>query len=287
MTLAAWSDCWLSLYVIPAGLRPSTLAMYRRAINAIPDTLMKTELDKLRPIMILSWLRGVERTHPRAAQLDRMTILQMLHKAYLLREIPFDLSPDAIPKAKHHAKETACLTPDQLRQYVAGAAAVTGRAWPALLLCCCGLRRGEALGVRRTDLSGCALQIVRQRINGHAAPLKTRNSSRTIILPEQIAQQLRDAPRTRSGYLTDVTQAELYAAHRAALAALGLPPVTLHGLRHSLAVSCAASGMAPAMLRQLLGHTDIRLTMNLYANHPSATPSPTLGALTLLPSRAA
>lgn len=286
MTLAAWADLWLSLYVEPSGIRPSTMAMYRRAIRAIPSDLTDCELEQLRPVMILSWLRKVERTHPRAAQLDRMTILQMLHKAYLCRELTFDLSPDALPKAKHHAKETACLSPDQLRQYVAGAAAFTGRAWPALLLCCCGLRRGEALGVRREDLSGCALQITRQRINGHAAPLKTANSRRTIILPEQIAEQLRNAPRTRSGYLTDVKPSDLYAAHRSALAALGLPAVTLHGLRHSLAVSCAASGMAPAMLRQLLGHTDIRLTMNLYANHPHELPSPTLGALTLLPSAA-
>lgn len=286
MTLAAWSDLWLSLYVEPSGIRPSTMAMYRRAIRAIPPDLTGCELEQLRPVMILSWLRKVERTHPRAAQLDRMTILQMLHKAYLCRELSFDLSADALPKAKHHAKETPCLSPDQLRQYVSGAAAITGRAWPALLLCCCGLRRGEALGIRREDLSGCALQITRQRINGHAAPLKTANSRRTIILPEQIAEQLRNAPRTRSGYLTDVTPSDLYAAHRSALAALGLPAVTLHGLRHSLAVSCAASGMAPAMLRQLLGHTDIRLTMNLYANHPHELPSPTLGALTLLPSAA-
>ena len=45
--------------------------------------------------------------------------------------------------------------------------------------------------------------------------------------------------------------------------------VDLHSLRHTFATRCAEAGMPPKVLQEIMGHTDIRITMNTYF---SATP---------------
>lgn len=40
--------------------------------------------------------------------------------------------------------------------------------------------------------------------------------------------------------------------------------VDLHSLRHTFATRCAEAGMPPKVLQEILGHTDIKITMNTY-----------------------
>ena len=42
--------------------------------------------------------------------------------------------------------------------------------------------------------------------------------------------------------------------------------ITLHWLRHTYATRCIEAGMQPKVLQKLLGHTDIRVTMDTYAD---------------------
>ena len=40
--------------------------------------------------------------------------------------------------------------------------------------------------------------------------------------------------------------------------------IDLHSLRHTFATRCAEAGMPPKVLQEIMGHTDIRITMNTY-----------------------
>lgn len=42
--------------------------------------------------------------------------------------------------------------------------------------------------------------------------------------------------------------------------------VTLHSLRHTYATRCIEAGMQAKVLQKLLGHTDIKVTMNTYCD---------------------
>lgn len=42
--------------------------------------------------------------------------------------------------------------------------------------------------------------------------------------------------------------------------------ITLHSLRHTYATRCIEAGMQPKVLQKLLGHTDIKITMNTYCD---------------------
>lgn len=40
--------------------------------------------------------------------------------------------------------------------------------------------------------------------------------------------------------------------------------VNLHSLRHTFGTRCAEAGMPPKVLQEIMGHTDISITMNTY-----------------------
>ena len=42
--------------------------------------------------------------------------------------------------------------------------------------------------------------------------------------------------------------------------------VTLHSLRHTFATRCIEAGMQPKVLQHLLGHSDIKITLNTYCD---------------------
>ena len=48
--------------------------------------------------------------------------------------------------------------------------------------------------------------------------------------------------------------------------AAGVQKFTAHAFRDTFATRCVESGMQPKTLQEILGHTDIAMTMNLYAH---------------------
>ena len=47
MTLGEWLNTWIELYVMPSRLAPSSVAMYNRAVHAVPPWLGDTQLEQL------------------------------------------------------------------------------------------------------------------------------------------------------------------------------------------------------------------------------------------------
>ena len=63
--------------------------------------------------------------------------------------------------------------------------------------------------------------------------------------------------------------------HLFAIRSAHLPPVTIHGLRHTMATLSAGAGCPMKLLQSALGHSTYQLTADLYAAHllpPSAAP---------------
>jgi integrase len=55
-------------------------------------------------------------------------------------------------------------------------------------------------------------------------------------------------------------------AFKAVLTAAKLPPVRVHDLRHTAASLLLAQGIAPRTIMEILGHSQISLTMDTYAH---------------------
>lgn len=270
MSLGEWLNTWLTLYVDPSGLAQSTKACYHRAVASISPTLASHDMMSLTAIDIMPWLVFVSKEHPRAAQLDRAMLSKALNLAYKLGLCPgCVIDHDTLPKPPHAPKEALVLASGDAARYLA--AAKSSDCYPLLALCLCGLRRGEALGARWTDIRDGCLTLARQRLRINRSyqvlPLKTAKSRRTLLLPVQLQQELAGWPRTITGWIVDTTPERLQREHKRLICACGLPDVTLHGLRHTFATLAAAQGLPMKQLQMALGHSKMQLTADLYADH--------------------
>ncbi len=268
---------WLETYIEPFR-RPSTAACYRRAINELPPGFLELPLTAVDGLTVQRAINAKAKKHPRAAQLQYTVLGMAFSKAKKLHLI--DSSPmEAVEKPMHKARKATTLNAEQLRRYLIAAKAE--RVYPLLLLIALyGLRRSEALGLKWTSIRDNRLRIERQRLRVtgaglQVAPLKSEASNRELPLAPQIMHELAtwraaEGIRAYSGWICDTTPETLAKAHKRILAAEQLPPVTLHGLRHTMATLMAADGTAIKILQGILGHSQYKLTADLYADHLTA-----------------
>ncbi|MFE0087501.1 tyrosine recombinase XerC [Streptomyces sp. NPDC059016] len=160
-----------------------------------------------------------------------------------------------------------------------------------LLALTLGLRKGELLGLRwdAVDLDKGELNVQRslQRINGElvsAAP-KTRYSLRTIPLPAFAVDALRLRRKQQqeergvcggewldSGYVfttavgSPVDPRNLNRHWYATRKRAGLDGYRFHDLRHSFVSLLLDLAVAPHIVREIAGHSDLQVTLGVYAH---------------------
>ncbi|MFF2189162.1 tyrosine recombinase XerC [Streptomyces sp. NPDC058155] len=172
------------------------------------------------------------------------------------------------------------------------AAARDNRLWAAYELAVrIGLRRGELLGLRWSDLDlyegVLTVRQALQRVGGEllfVAP-KTQRSARRVALPAecvtalraQRAQQLADKKAagdkwkgeghglvftTKNG--TPIEPRNLNRSFEALCGRAGVRKVRFHDLRHTCASLLHEQGADARMIMEVLGHSSIRVTMDIY-----------------------
>lgn len=156
-----------------------------------------------------------------------------------------------------------------------------------------GLREGEALGLRweDVDVAQGALKVRKQlqRIDGklQLKDLKNARSKRTRILPlplslmaklkahraDQLEERLAAGGRWRDSGLvftstigTPLDARNVLRRFQALTERAGLPRQRFHDLRHCCASLLLVQGVPPRVVMEILGHSDIRLTMNTHAH---------------------
>jgi integrase len=162
-------------------------------------------------------------------------------------------------------------------------------AW--LLLATLGLRRGELLGLRWTDVDlttgRIAIRSTLVMVDGKPAMAepKTAKGRRSLTLAPEVLETLR-AHRARQvaerlSWGASYTDSDLVITtedgrpfHPETLSGLfvrqakraGLPPIRLHDLRHSVASVLLARGVHPKVISEMLGHATIALTLDTYSH---------------------
>ena len=155
-----------------------------------------------------------------------------------------------------------------------------------------GLRRGEALGLRFSDIdferrfahiqqqyTTCGKDKTGKPQWG-IRTLKTKESDRIIGIPSLVLQKLIERRK--------VTQHDLICcnddgsprnintlehAFKMFLAKNGLPEIRLHDLRHTYATQLRDLGVDITTISQVLGHTSIKTTADIYISRNSAAAS--------------
>jgi integrase len=154
-----------------------------------------------------------------------------------------------------------------------------------------GLRRGEAVGLKWSDLDLDAGTLTvtgqLQQLGGRliAGPPKSDAGLRVIALDKTTVAALREhklrqeaeraaagARWTETGYVfttrtgKPVGPDRVTRLFRRLVAESGLPPVTLHGLRHGAATLALAAGTDLKIVQDQLGHSTITLTADTYTS---------------------
>jgi integrase len=182
------------------------------------------------------------------------------------------------------------LTVDQARKLVV--AAKSDRLYALYVLALyLGLRRGELLGLRweDVDLDAGVLEVRRtlQRVGGElrAVTPKTRTSRRTVpliglcveALTAHKERQKAEAERAgrdwqSSGHVfatvtgTAIEPDNLRRSWYPLRIAVGVAGTRFHDLRHSCVTLLLDLGVPPHIVRDIVGHADIGVTMTIYAH---------------------
>lgn len=160
-----------------------------------------------------------------------------------------------------------------------------------LFLATSGVRRGEALGLRWTDVD---LDTARAKITQtlisvgwkiHFGRPKTAAGRRPIALDAMTVGVMREHRRKMLERLLFVGSGfvdrglvfcqpdgsphhpeRFYQAFKRALKKHGLPDIPRHGLRHSWATIALERGIHPRVVQERLGHTNIAVTLQTYSH---------------------
>lgn len=264
-TLSEFLSDWLALR--SGALRARTVESYQSILRLhIIPAIGDVPIDQLSQWVIRPVLAAiVARGHTRTAELTWVIL------SAALADVP-GAPMTGVPRPAHIQRTPDAWSDAQIASYMA---ALPGhRHGLALALgLVCGLRRGEICGLRWCDVSWdtSELHITNQRqrlADGRLVdgPPKSHAGVRSVPLPAPLMARLR-AARQLSGYIDPITPSGLDAAHRALVARLGLPPIPLHGLRHSMATSCVRHGGDIRSLQIVLGHARYATTADRYT-HP-------------------
>lgn len=264
---------WISRREI--NLAASTVSGYRRLNRKYiePTEAGHTDLEMLEEDHMIDLLRPLlVAGHTRQAQILQVLLGAVLKDAVAHRLIRWN--PMAcVDHVKHKGSFTAWLTVDQAKTLLRSSRDSHDPwycAW--LLMICCGLRRGEMLGLQWADIDETRgmLHIVRQRIRVDKQIIECRPKTlagiRDIYLDELLLRELRLQERKGKYILDGKTPDGLADALDAAISRAHVPRVTPHGLRHSMASAAAASGVDIKTLQALMGHAHFSTTADIYAH---------------------
>jgi len=279
---------WVATHV-----SPHSRERYRFALDHVRRHLGGRLLQKLRPADLAAFYAALARTGlaPRTIKLVHSVLHRALGQAKtwgIIRDNPAELAKPA----KAPDRETSMLQPDQ-----AAVLLERLRGKPLYLIASLalgtGMRRNEMLGLRwgDVDLDAGRLTIERalEQTVAHGIRTKgpkTKHGRRTISLPAHLVAELRQhwreqqEQRLAAGLGKAPDSAPVFAtidgghlspnaitkAWPVAMAAIGMPAITLHSLRHTHASMLIASGLDILTISRRLGHSSPTITLSVYGH---------------------
>ena len=294
-TVGGWLEVWMENYA-KIKLRPSTYKTSQGFLsNHIKPQIGSIPLDKLTTIHIQRFYNNLQKSgrvqrknfpelkdkslSPRVVRGVHTLLRNCLEQAVAERLILSNPAQGCkLPQLEK--KEMKILPQEKIGMYLAEAER-RGLLAAFYLELTTGLRRGELLALQWADLDteSKTLSVTKQvnRINGElvVSPPKTRNSVRTLAVPQQAVDllitehkkhsrnpYLFPSPKTGTMYDPDAFRR----THDKILKAIGAERIRFHDLRHTFATLSLKSGVDVKTLSGALGHYSAGFTLNTYTH---------------------
>ena len=283
--------------IVKLNLKPSSIIKYQNLIeNHILPELGHYKLKDLNSNTLQAFLEkeGNNGNKKNGEALSLSTLQTLL---YLLNSIiKYAASNNMIALFSVHllaggqpTSSVSCLTEKEesaLDAYLS--AHLSCRNIGIMLSLYCGLRIGEACGLQWTDIDFAhrllsvkrTVQRMKVASGEHKTKLcvgtpKSNSSLRTIPIPEFLMPTLYALSAQACGDAYILTQAAnpldprtLQYYFNKVVSICGIRKLNYHTLRHTFATNCVALGFDIKTLSEILGHSNVSITLNKYV-HPS------------------
>ena len=291
-TVAQWMDEWFE-NVCKIKVRPSSHQTYRGYIDhhvapnigKIPlEKLSTMDLQKLyRKLMNKGRVERIEaKRQPKGLSAKTVRNINQVISSAMDFAVAQKIIPEnpckavALPKVEH--KEMQTIPAEQLQAFLQEAKA-TGVYEMYYIELATGLRRGELLGLKWTDIdwNNGIIKVRRQvaRVDGQIveAPLKTKNSYRTVTISQPAIEVLKQQKeKTNDEYVFPslnggpISPDSVNNMLKRVLARAGIPKVRFHDLRHTFATIALQNGVDIKTVSGMLGHFSAGFTLDTYAH---------------------
>ena len=291
-TFDGFADHWLE-HVATAELRPSTVSSYRALLRLhVRPALGSKRLRGISVAQVRALIRAKsdEGLSARTVQMIHATIRTVLSSAardeLVERIVALLVRPPRVARI-----EVRPWSPSEASQFLSSC---RGHRLYALFSVgvALGLRRGELLGLRWEDLDlDARLLHVRetvQRVQGAGlivGPPKSARSRRSVPVPDMCVRTLREHRLVQveerllagEGWIdsgrvftssagTILEPRNLSRLFEERMASAGVRRIRFHDLRHTCASLLLAQGVQPRVVMEVLGHSQLAMTMDLYSH---------------------
>ena len=291
LTVGQFLTRWLKDSVHPS-VRESTYVGYEVQVRRhIVPALGDTPLAKLQPQHLQSYYRAQldSGLSPRTVQFQHRILHLALGKAVRWGSAARNIA-ELVDAPRVPAKMMKALNPTQAKAFLEAVGQDRLEALYVLTLCT-GLRRGEVLALSWNDMDldngtlAVRQTLVKVKGGWSLSEPKTAGSRRVVRLPSvalnalrrhrvrQLQERLLAGSRWQETGLVFTTSIgslidgnNLLRAFQRHLQRLGLPVMPFHGLRHSAATLMLALGIQPKVVAEMLGHSRIGITMDIYSH---------------------
>ncbi|MCF3144937.1 tyrosine-type recombinase/integrase [Streptomyces platensis] len=288
--LAEWLPYWLENIVQPRRKR-TTYAKYETHVRLyLVPKLGTKRLESLSVGDVRRFLQQLERKKSAATAKESHRVLRTALMAACREEL---ITRNVATLVEPPSPESRDLSPWSLDETLAFLSASRRDPLYAafVLAIALGFRRGEIVGLRWTDVDLDKREIrvrkQRQRVGGEAYDddPKGRRRRQTLPLPVMCIaplrwQRMRQASMreragedwAETGYVfttrtgRPIEPRNLYRSFTRVAKNADLRVIRLHDARHGCATLLTAAGVAPRVVMEILGHSQIAITMNTYTH---------------------
>lgn len=276
MTFRHFREFWIKTYV-ESKLKPSTAKGYKNIVEKNFSEFDNVRMTDISTAMLEKYVaRRLRKVSPKTVVNDVAVIKLAFRHAKKWGYVKVNPAQD-VERPRLKGSEIELLNPDEAKSFIDTTHPHYRVAFLTAFLT--GLRAGELWALQWGDVDWHSAKILVKRSvwKGKFQTPKTKKSIRKIDMPQQLLYELKKwrlacpvsehelvFPGLEGGIANhvNIVNRHFYPALRRA----GLKHVSFHSLRHSNASLRIQAGQNIKYISEQLGHTTIRITMDIYGH---------------------